>query len=211
MSNSYANTLASYAENENLSIYINTDDGVTLNGVSTVAVADVVASNGIIHAVDTVIDLPTVTTFAVADPTFSTLVSALTTLTPATDFAGILSRTSGGNMDNIDPPFTVFAPTNDAFAALEAIPEEDVLTQVLLHHVVGGANVRSGDLTEGNNPATTLEGDDITITLPGTDGNNADVTDGSGSDDIGIIVVDVQANNGVIHVLNKVMIPDTNN
>ncbi|MGD1945353.1 MAG: fasciclin domain-containing protein [Croceivirga sp.] len=211
LSNSYANTLASYAENENLSIYINTDDGVTLNGVSTVAVADVVASNGIIHAVDTVIDLPTVTTFAVADPTFSTLVSALTTLTPATDFAGILSRTSGGNMDNIDPPFTVFAPTNDAFAALDAIPEEDVLTQVLLHHVVGGANVRSGDLTEGNNPATTLEGDDITITLPGTDGNIADVTDGSGSDDIGIIVVDVQANNGVIHVLNKVMIPDTNN
>ncbi|MEN1784176.1 MAG: fasciclin domain-containing protein [Bacteroidota bacterium] len=208
LSNSYANTLATYAEGENLSIYINTDDGVTLNGISAVAVADVVASNGVIHAVDTVIDLPTVTTFAVADPTFSTLVSALTTLTPATDFAGILSRTSDGNMDSIDPPFTVFAPTNDAFDALDAIPEEGVLTQVLLHHVVGGANVRSGDLVEGDNPATTLQGDDITIALPGSDDNIADITDGSGNSDIGIIAVDVQANNGVIHVINKVMIPN---
>ena len=110
----------------------------------------------------------------------------------------------------IDPSFTVFAPTNAAFDALAEIPEEGVLTQVLLHHVVAGANVRSGDLTDGI-MAGTLEGDDITINLPGTGDNIADVTDGSGVDDIGIVAVDVQAGNGVIHVLNKVMIPNTNN
>ena len=212
LTNSYVTTAAMNADGDNLSMYINTDDGVTINGTSNVAAADIVATNGVIHAVDAVIDLPTVVTFAVADPNFSTLVSALTELTPATDFAGILSRSEGGNTDGIDPDFTVFAPTNEAFAALAAIPEEDVLTQVLLHHVVAGANVRSTDLTpDGNTMATTLEGDSMTITLPGTGENIADVTDGAGNMGIGIIAVDVQAKNGVIHVLNQVMIPDTTN
>lgn len=212
LTNSYVTTAATNSDGDALSMYINTDDGVTLNGGSMVAAADIVATNGVIHAVDAVIDLPTIVTFAVADPTFSTLVTALTELTPETDFAGILSRSEGGNTDGINPDFTVFAPTNDAFAALASIPEEDVLTQVLLHHVVAGANVRSTDLTqEGDTMATTLEGDSMTITLPGTGTNIADVTDGSGTTGIGIIAVDVQANNGVIHVLNQVMIPDTTN
>jgi len=210
LTNSYATTAGANADGDNLSIYINTDTGVTLNGSSSVAIADIVATNGVIHAVDAVIDIPTVVTFAVADPNFSTLVAALTELTPATDFAGILSRTEGGNTDMIDPDFTVFAPTNAAFDALASIPEEGLLTQVLLHHVVAGANVRSGDLTDGI-MAATLEGDDITINLPGTGDNIADVTDGSGETGIGIVAVDVQAGNGVIHVLNQVMIPDTNN
>lgn len=209
LTNSYVKTAATNADGDNLSMYINTDDGVSLNGISNVAAADIVATNGVIHAVDAVIDLPTVVTFAVADPTFSTLVTALTELTPATDFASILSRTNGHG-DGLDPDFTVFAPTNDAFAALAAIPEEAVLTQVLLHHVVSGANVRSGDLTDGISP-TTLEGDNITINLPGTGDNIADITDGAGNTGIGVIVADVQANNGVIHVVNQVMIPDTTN
>ncbi len=210
LSNSYASTAGTNADGDNLSLYINADSGVTLNGISTVAAADIVATNGVIHAVDAVIDIPTVVSFAVADPNFSTLVSALTELTPATDFAGILSRTEGGNMDDINPDFTVFAPTNDAFAALAAIPDEPVLTQILLHHVIGGANVRSGDLTDGISPAT-LEGDAITINLPGTGDNIADVTDGAGNTGIGITAVDVQAANGVIHVLNTVLLPDTTN
>ncbi|WP_229669500.1 fasciclin domain-containing protein [Yeosuana aromativorans] len=204
----YTNTLATGPNMNNLSLYYNTSSGVMFNGVSTVTAADIVASNGIIHAIDTVIDIPTVVTFAVADPNFSTLVSALTTLTPATDFASILSRNMDGNGDGINPPFTVFAPTNDAFAALASVPDEPVLTQVLLHHVVGGANVTSSDLTpNGNTVAPTLQGQNLTITLPGTNGNIADVTDGAGNSDIGIIAVDVQAGNGVIHVINKVALP----
>ncbi|MEL6305532.1 MAG: fasciclin domain-containing protein [Bacteroidota bacterium] len=208
LTNSYVNTLAEFAMDEALSLYVNTDDGVTLNGVSTVAIPDIVASNGVIHAVDAVIDLPTVVTFATADPNFSTLVDALTTLTPNTDFVAVLSAQDGNGSD----PFTVFAPTNDAFAALDAIPDEAGLTPILQHHVVAGLNVRSGDLTpDGNTNAPTLEGDEIIITLPGTNGNIADVTDGAGNTGIGIDAVDVQAINGVIHVVDTVLLPDTNN
>lgn len=207
--NMYVETAATNADDDALNQYINTDDGVTINGTSNVAIADVVAVNGVVHAVDAVIDLPTVVTFTVADPTFAPLTTALTSATPNTDFATVLSG---------DGPFTVFAPTNVAFQALldsnmdwndVSDIEEDLLTSVLNHHVVSG-NVRSGDLTDGISPET-LEGDNITINLPGTGDNIADVTDGAGNDDIGIVVVDVQANNGVIHVLNKVMIPNTAN
>jgi uncharacterized surface protein with fasciclin (FAS1) repeats len=205
----YTNTGATGAGGNAMSLYFNTTSGVKFNGISTVTQADVVGTNGIIHAVDAVIGIPTVVTFAVADPNFSTLVAALTDLTPATDFASILSRTEAVNADGINPDFTVFAPTNAAFDALGSVPEEAVLTQVLLHHVISGANVTSGDLNNpGNTTAPTLEGDNITITLPGTGGNIANVTDGSGATDIGIISVDVQAGNGVIHVINKVMIPN---
>ncbi|NNK30741.1 MAG: fasciclin domain-containing protein [Flavobacteriaceae bacterium] len=212
LSNSYLNTAGVNGDGDNLSIYINTDNGVTLNGVSTVAAADIVATNGIIHAVDAVIDIPTVVTFAVADPTFGPLVTALTDGTPNTDFVTVLNGAG---------PFTVFAPTNTAFdnllTALNLSEvtdiEEGLLTSVLNHHVVSG-NIRSGDLTNpGNTVAPTLEGDNITITLPGTDNgtNIADVTDGAGNTGIGIIAVDVQAGNGVIHVLDTVLLPDTNN
>ncbi|WP_350287067.1 fasciclin domain-containing protein [uncultured Croceitalea sp.] len=210
----YDNTKATNADGDNLSIYFDTSDGVVFNGGSSVVdgLADIKASNGVVHVVDQVIGLPTIVTFATSNVNFSTLVNALTELTPGTPFADILARTEGGNMDEINPDFTVFAPTNTAFSELEAIPEEDVLTQVLLHHVIGGSNVRSGDLTNpGDTTAPTLEGDDITITLPGTGENIANVTDGSGNTDAGIIAVDVQAVNGVIHVLNKVLLPDTTN
>ena len=195
----YTNTLATGPNNNAMSLYFNTSAGVTFNGVSTVTQADIEATNGTIHIVDAVIGIPTVVTFAVADPSFSTLVTALTDLTPATDFVSTLEG---------EGPFTVFAPTNEAFSALPAIPEEEALTQVLLYHVVGG-NVTSSDLTNpGETTAETLQGDSITITLPGSEGNIANITDASGATDIGIVAVDVQAGNGVIHVLNKVMIPN---
>ena len=209
LTNSYVTTAAVNEDGDNLSMYINIDDGVSLNGTSNVAAADIVATNGVIHAVDAVIDLPTVVTFATADATFSPLVAALTEGTPATDFVSVLSG---------DGPFTVFAPTDTAFQALldsnmdwtsVTDIDEALLTSVLNHHVVSG-NVRSGDLTDGIAP-TTLEGDTITINLPGTGDNIADITDGAGNTGIGVVVVDVQANNGVIHVVNQVMIPDTTN
>jgi len=142
---------------------------------------------------------------ALDSPDLSSLVAALTA--------------ADGDLVNVlqgDGPFTVFAPTNEAFAAfltssgyenLENVPT-DVLSQVLLYHVVGG-NVTSSDLTNpGETTAETLQGDSITITLPGSEGTIANVTDASGASDIGIVAVDIEASNGVIHVLNKVMIPN---
>ncbi|QFZ55291.1 fasciclin domain-containing protein [Oceanihabitans sp. IOP_32] len=200
----YTSTNAAGPGESNLSLYFNTSSGVVFNGISTVDTPDIEARNGVIHIVDKVIGLPTVVTFATADPNFSTLVSALTTLTPATDFVATLSTP----FDTAPAPFTVFAPTNDAFAKLAAVPAEPVLTQVLLHHVIGEANVRSADLTpNGDTTAATLQGDSVTITLPGTNGNIADMTDGAGNTGIGITAVDVQASNGVIHVIDTVLLP----
>ena len=209
LTNSYVKTAATFeTTDKNLSLYINTDNGVTLNGTSDVIIADVIASNGVIHAVDAVIDIPTVVTFAVADPDFSTLVAALTTLTPSTDFVSVLSTSNGTS----PAPFTVFAPTNAAFADITVPTDENVLADILRHHVIAGLNVTSGDLNNpGDTTAPSLEGDDLTITLPGTEGNIAILTDGSGNNDIGIVDVDVQAGNGVIHVINKVAIPDLTN
>jgi uncharacterized surface protein with fasciclin (FAS1) repeats len=140
----YTTTMASGPNSSNLSLFYNGNSGVQLNGEATVTTADISTTNGIVHIVNAVIGLPTITTFAVADPTFDTLQEALTNLTPATDFASILART-GMNIDGINPDFTVFAPTNDAFAAITIPTDEAVLTNILLHHVVSGANVRSGE------------------------------------------------------------------
>lgn len=202
--NMYANTAATNADGDALSIYINTDNGVKLNGESTVAIADIVATNGIIHAVDVVIDLPTVVDFAVADAAnFSSLVGALTA-EGQPDFVGILSTPNGTS----PAPFTVFAPLNSAFDALASVPTGADLTAVLQHHVIAGANIVSGDLSDGLVSPATLEGDTLTFSISG---EAVSITDGSGNSDINIAAANVQAINGVIHAIDKVMIPDTSN
>ena len=87
------------------------------------------------------------------------------------------------------------------------------MTPILQHHVIAGANIRSSDLTPNGTTGTpaTLEGDTFQIILPGTDGNIANVVDGANNDGIGIDAVDVQAINGVIHVLDTVLLPNTDN
>ncbi|MBC6999952.1 fasciclin domain-containing protein [Cytophaga sp. FL35] len=200
LSNMYASTAATNEDGDNLSIYVNVDDGVMLNGQSMVVVSDVVTTNGIIHAVDTVIDLPTVVTFAVADSeNFSSLVGALTA-DDQPDFVSVLSSTTENT------PFTVFAPINSAFEALEEVPSGETLTAVLNHHVIAKANVRSEDLSDGLVSPATLEGDSVTFTE--ADGSFT-ITDGAGNMGVGIVKADVQAMNGVIHAIDMVLIPNT--
>jgi len=195
----YTSSSATYADTDtNLSFYINVGDNVVLNGISTVRGADNQASNGVVHVVDAVITLPTVVTFATADPNFSTLAGALQAAD--TDFVGTLS-TEGES----PAPFTVFAPINSAFDAI-TVPDEPTLSDVLSHHVVTGSNTRSSDLNDGD-VIPTLVGSNITVTLPGTGDNIADLTDGASNTGIGVIAVDVQATNGVIHAIDSVLIP----
>ncbi|MFD1064096.1 fasciclin domain-containing protein [Winogradskyella litorisediminis] len=212
---SYRNTGASGVGNTNLSLFYNVNGStVQLNGGSSttaganVTATNVEADNGVIHVIDKVLGLPTVVDMALANPDFSSLVGALTTSTPGTDFVTILSTENGTQ----PAPFTILAPNNAAFAALTATPSESELVAILQHHVIDGNNVQSSNLNQnGDTMPETLEGDLVTITLPGTNGNIANVTDGSGNSDIGIIAVDVQTTNGVIHVVNKVLIPNTTN
>lgn len=190
------------ASEENLSMYINTSDGVRINGVASVETADIEVDNGIIHAVDAVIGLPDIVTFATADPTFEILVTALSREEDFT-FVPTLMMTE-------DPaPFTVFAPTNEAFIALlgelGADSLEDIFSEVLAaalsYHVVTGANVRSGDLSDGMEVGT-LQGQDFTVNL----GDAVTITDARDRTST-VVVADVQAANGVIHVLDTVLLP----
>jgi transforming growth factor-beta-induced protein len=190
------------ASEEPLSMYINTDDGVMINGVASVTSADNEVDNGIIHAVDAVIGLPNITTFATADPNFDILVQALTREDSFTFVETLM-------MSEDPAPFTVFAPINDAFVdlldelelgALADIPTE-TLEATLAYHVVTGANVRSGDLTDDMD-VTTLEGGDFTVNL----GDNVIITD-ENERTATVIATDVQATNGVIHALDTVLLP----
>ncbi len=200
LSTGYVSTLATFGTTTtNLSLYVSTAGGVTLNGGPAVVTADVDASNGVVHVIDEVIGLPTVVTYATSNPDFSILVQALTTPGLTTNFVEVLSGAG---------PFTVFAPTNAAFASLltelgaNSLSDisTETLEQVLLYHVLG-ANVRSSALSEGQ-VATTLQGATFTIGLSGgakiTDANNRVAN---------IVATDVQGTNGVVHVIDKVILP----
>ena len=163
------------------------------------------ASNGIIHTVNRVIPLPTVVTFVTADENFKNLAQAVTREDLSVDFVEILST----NANNSPAPFTVFAPNNTAFANLLSELgvsslgdiDEPTLKATLTYHVIAETNALSSQLSD-NLQLTTLGGN-ITANVTGgasmTDGNNR-VSN--------IVAVDVQANNGVVHVIDKVILPN---
>ncbi len=204
----YVKTMAkgSASSTNTLSMFINTANGVVLNGGAsnggaTVTTADIMASNGVVHVVNNVIDLPTVTSHAIANPDFSILVQALTR-DDQPDFAGILSGTQSA-------PFTVFAPNNAAFASLltelslpglASIPQA-TLENTLKYHVVAGQNVLSTSLMD-NMEVATFQGGEFTINLEG----GASIADANGRVST-ITATDVQASNGVVHMVNKVLLP----
>lgn len=198
------NSLSTATPNgNNMSLFINTTNGVVINGVSTVTTADVSVDNGTIHAVNAVIGLPTVVTFAAADPNFSILVTALTRSDLTFDFLGTLSTANG----TAPAPFTIFAPTNDAFvdllaelnvASLDDI-DEPTLKGTLEMHAVAGANVLAAGLSDGMTIGTL--GGNITTNIT----NGATLTDANNRVST-IIATDVQASNGVIHAIDKVLL-----
>ena len=196
----YGNTLATFDNtSNNLSIYINTENGVKFNGMSAVSNPNIIASNGVIHKVDAVITLPTIVTFATADATFSSLVGALTTATPSTDYVSILSSPNSADV----APFTVFAPINNAFSNNVSLPtDENQIAGILNYHVVAGANVRSTDLVDG--PVKTLNGAVM------IDASAPSVAGGNNPSPSNIIAVDVQAANGIIHAIDQVLLPESN-
>ena len=214
LTNGYTSTQAvSGASGTNMSIYINTDDGVTFNGVSSVTSADVVASNGIVHIVDAVIGLPSVVTFALADPNFSSLVQALTAYDYPQSFVGLLSIPAG----SAPSPFTVFAPVNSAFGSLlEEIDvsslydiDEQTLGTVLSYHVVVGVNQVSTSLSGGMVLTTSLAQSNpniADITFNFGDNGEGILTDNNGRTS-NIVAYDVQADNGIIHAIDTVVLP----
>jgi uncharacterized surface protein with fasciclin (FAS1) repeats len=131
----------------------------------------------------------TIVDIAVGNPDFSTLVTAL-------QEAGLVEVLAG------EGPFTVFAPTNEAFAKIpeetlnEILADKEQLTQILTYHVVAG-KVMAEDVVSLSS-ATTVQGGDLAIEVMGNSVmvNNANV-----------IQTDIEASNGVIHVIDTVLIP----
>ena len=202
----YVKTLATFGTTtSNISLLAQRNgSAVTLNKEVQVTTADVVCSNGVVHIVDKVIALPNVVNHALNNANFSTLVAALTRpgLTPAGQPTYVQTLSGTG-------PFTVFAPTNAAFAALltelgaTSLDQVDnaTLNAVLQYHVVAGANVLSSQLTNGQE-ITALSGGKFKIDLTSgakiVDANNR-VTN--------IVVTNVQGSNGVVHAIDKVLLP----
>lgn len=164
-------------------ILIDTSSGVKVDDAK-VTTADVVASNGVIHVIDRIILPPKddIVATAIAAGTFTKLASALTAADLVTTLQG-------------KGPFTVFAPTDAAFAKLASVPTGDALKNVLLYHVVAGA-VGSGDLVAGPVP-TQLSGKSVTVNLTG----------GVKINDSKVTSANILAKNGVIHVVDTVLIP----
>ncbi|MBQ4803527.1 fasciclin domain-containing protein [Aquimarina sp. MMG015] len=161
---------------------------VFLNGTIKVLLADIEAANGVVHVIDGVLlppaDLQSIVEIAVATPELSTLVEALQT-------ANLVDTLNG------EGPFTVFAPTNDAFAALDAIPGGEALIEVLLYHVAAG-RFTAEELITGQT-VTTVQGDEVTIEMI----NGEVFLNGT----IKVLLADIEASNGIIHIIDGVLLP----
>src|SRR5665647_1989569 len=186
ISTGYYSTL-SPAQGSFLSLKVDVSSGVKLNKTTTVTTADVDVKNGVIHVIDKVLLPPSVVDQALANDSFSILVQAVVK-------AGLVETLSSSG------PFTIFAPTNAAFETLFATLgisgianlTAEQLIPILKHHVVSG-NVRSTQLSAGT--VETLNGP-ISVTLTPSPAINTTSM---------IVATDVQASNGVIHVINKVL------
>jgi len=180
--------------NTKISLYINTAMGVVINNDAKVTTANLEASNGVIHVIDKVISADVdVVDIALQNSNFSSLVGAL--------------QAADGDLVNVlkgDGPFTVFAPTNAAFAAISGVtatltPAE--LANILTYHVVSD-NVTSSMLSDKMS-VTALNTGSFEIDLSGS---TPKIIDGAGNS-VAIVLTDVQGKNGVVHVIDAVLLP----
>ena len=168
-------------------------DGLVFINDAQVIITDIMADNGVIHVIDTVLLPPepvgSIVDIAVADGRFETLVAAV-------EAAGLAETLSSDGL------FTVFAPTDEAFAKLpegtvEALLEDiPALTDILLYHVVDGRLMAEEVITL--NQAETLLGETVEIRV---EGEMVYINDAQ------VIITDVMADNGLIHVIDTVLLP----
>jgi transforming growth factor-beta-induced protein len=181
----------------------NNDNGVFINGNTEVVATDLGYDNGVVHVISRTLVPPSMDIVAIAiDLGFNSLAAALTE-------AGLV-----GALQDPNGPFTVFAPTDDAFAslytALSIDGPEDVdpllgdgtLAAILTYHVLNG-RVFSSDLVDGLAP-TTLQGGTVEVNIDGgvsLDDKDPDVTNPN------VVTTDVLGTNGVIHAIDAVLLP----
>jgi uncharacterized surface protein with fasciclin (FAS1) repeats len=210
---------------EGSTVEVTSLDPVMIND-ATVTTADILASNGVVHLIDTVLippddmdgndptmsppvatDPPPVGTDSPLEPEVppsgNTIVDLAVNTPQLSTLALLLAEAGFVDVLSGPGPFTVFAPSNAAFNKLSGsrwiAQNPELLNPILLYHVVGDATLLSTDLTAGAQ-ATTLEGHPVTVTsLDPVTINRSVVT-----------TADVVASNGVVHIIDKVLIPPFN-
>lgn len=199
----YVKSLAfgSASSTNELSLYVDTTAGIKVNGVATVVTSNIVASNGVIHIVDTVIDLPTIATHTKANLNLSSFANTLAL--PAQ--TAVLTNLTGSTI------YTVFEPTNDAFTSLDteltssggiAGVSDANMSKILSYHITNG-NTLSIAFSDSLVFSTLVLPQSFTLQVTGgtkiTDTNNriSNVT-----------YTNIQCNNGVIHIIDKVLLPN---
>lgn len=178
------------------------DGKITINGVATVTTADVAATNGVIHVIDQVLIPPTPAPAQLDIVDTAAAAGSFTTLLAAAKAAGLVDALKGPG------PFTVFAPTNRAFTTLmrrlhttpkKLLANRAKLASILKYHVVSG-EVFSSQLKRGRNVVTTLNGHKIIVRK----NRNGSVTVNRTAH---VTTANIDASNGVIHVIDRVLIP----
>ncbi|GAA4281943.1 hypothetical protein GCM10022260_23660 [Gaetbulibacter aestuarii] len=201
MTTGYLSSMASGPENTNLSIFVNKGDAIVINGNAMINSdgEDLGATNGIVQITDNLVMPATLVDHILANPDYSMLAAAV-------EKADLVDVLNGSDI------FTVFAPNDAAFekfmmdieaafgwTSLDDIPV-DTLKEVLFYHVVAGKNLVSGDALDTTQ--STVQGESLTI------GKDGSIDDMSYTNTM-LNLLDVQATNGVIHGVNKVLLPNT--
>ena len=198
---SLAGTTVTTANDDDIAVSLG--DGKLFVNMSEVIATDIVASNGIIHLIDSVLIPPadtddeailgSIVETAAAAGSFNTLVTAL----QATGLDAVLANT--------EETFTVFAPTDDAFAKLgddtinALLADPDALSSILLYHVIGDQAIDSTTaISLAGNSVATVNGAAVSISL---DGSRLLINDSA------VIAPDVAASNGIIHGIDTVLLP----
>jgi uncharacterized surface protein with fasciclin (FAS1) repeats len=189
------------SSNNTLSLYIDTTQGIKINGISSVVTSNIIASNGAIHIVDTVLELPTLAVLTNANLNLSTLATTLA-LPSQSAILGELSSAS---------VYSVFAPTNAAFTALDtelnatggiaAISDTD-MSKILSYHIING-NILSDVFTDGMMITTLLPLQSITFQVS----NQIKIKDVKNRI-TNVTVANIQCTNGVLYIVDNVFLPN---
>lgn len=201
------------------------DNGIYLNGSSEVVATDIEADNGVVHVLDRTLMPPTsnIVEIAVAasqatEAEFGQLVAALTAVENDASAANLVTILSS-SMESDGAPFTVFAPTDVAFAnlyTLAGVADFAALVDavgiatveaVLTYHVIGEARILSTDLPNLTSSTVTSLGGTFTLDLASLEITDTDAALSLGSENATIMDTDLLGTNGVIHVIDQVLLP----
>ncbi|RMG28631.1 MAG: fasciclin domain-containing protein [Bacteroidetes bacterium] len=202
LSATYVSTLSPAPAGNTVSLKVDVSPSAKLNANVNITDTDIAASNGVIHVIDQVLLPPNVVELALNNENFSILVAALTRADLSADLVAVLSG---------EGPFTVFAPTNQAFVDLldsnpswNSLDDIDAATleAVLTYHVLAGTNL-SSDLISDGAQVTTVQGSTLTANV--ADGG-VSLTDGQNGQS-NVVIANVQGTNGVVHAIDRVLLP----